>query len=767
MKIKFVEIKNFRKLKSCRIAFSDEETVFVGANNSGKTSAMDALILFLKKSRRKEIATTDFTLSNWHVINKIGDAWISCDDPEELDLDIEQWLPILPTIDIWLNVDNSEVHYVSHLIPTLSWDGGQLGVRLSFEPKNIEELFKEFKKEFDLASAISAKNQNRTTPLTLWPRSMHNFLERRLHHHFTTNAYLLDPSKLAEPIGGVAQLQPLPNNSIPLGEEPFKGLFKIDIINAQRGFSDATISDGLGSRNTSGRLTSQLRSYFDKHLNPSDQPTENDLDALIAIENAKNEFDKKLKTSFSSAISELEALGYPGFSDPQITLTSKINPVDGLDHDSAIQFNVVNTDETTSEIPLSLPEKYNGLGYQNLISMVFKLIRFRDEWMRKGKANKSLDNDGSVIEPLHIVLIEEPEAHLHAQVQQVFIKKAYGVLRNHKDLKDSISHSTQMIVSTHSSHIAHEIDFGCLRYFRKKPIENKNEVPCATIINLSKTFGQPNNSSKDQEVETDKFTERYLKTTHCDLFFADGVILVEGSAERMLIPHFIRHKYPELDARYITVLEIGGSHAHRLRPLIEDLGLVTLVVTDIDSIKETNSGKTQPERNKSCRTGNMTLKSWLPQKENLDELFDLVDREKISGNGLVRVAYQYPFQIFFSTKAKEEAIPYTFEDALVLSNVELFKELNTATGLIKKMFTAVSKPHLTKAATEMFNALENGNKAEMALELLYFEDPSNLKPPKYIAEGLQWLQEKLKQKDNDYVNNGDEKCRMPVTPPLV
>ena len=385
---------------------------------------MDALILFLKKSRRKEISTTDFTLSNWKAINKIGADWISCDDPEQLNLKIDQWLPVLPTIDIWLSVDNSEVHYVSHLIPTLSWNGGQLGVRLSFEPKNNEELFKEFKKEFDSAAAISVKNQNDSTPLTLWPRSMHNFLERRLHHHFTINAYLLDPSKLTEPTDGVAQLQHLPSNSIPLDEEPFKGLFKIDIINAQRGFSDPTTSNSSGVGSTSGRLTSQLRSYFDKHLNPSDQPTENDLDALIAIENAKNEFDKKLKTSFSSAISELEALGYPGFSDPQITLTSKINPVDGLDHDSAIQFNVVNTDETTTEMPLSLPEKYNGLGYQNLISMVFMLIRFRDEWMRKGKANKSLDNADSIIEPLHIVLIEEPEAHLHAQVQQVFIKKA-------------------------------------------------------------------------------------------------------------------------------------------------------------------------------------------------------------------------------------------------------------------------------------------------------------------------------------------------------
>lgn len=745
MKIEFVEIQNFRKLRSCRVAFSDKETVFVGANNSGKTSAMDALILFLKQNRRKEISTTDITLSNWYIINKIGDTWIKNTDPEQINLDNEQWWPVLPSIDIWLDVDNSEIHYVSHLIPTLSWTGGKLGVRLClyFEAqgsKTIEELYKEFKTAYDSAAEISSKSKNKSAKLTLWPQSMQDYLEKHLHKHFAIKAFLLDPTKLSDPVNGVAQPQDLPKDSIALDEEPFKGLFKIDIIHAQRGFSDATTSDSMGAGNTSGKLTSQFRSYYDKHLDPSDQPTEDDLDALIAIENARNEFDKKLKMSFSSAIAELESLGYPGFSDPQITLTSKINPVDGLDHDSAIQFNVANIDDAVDNTHLSLPEKYNGLGYQNLISMVFKLIRFRDEWMREGKANKTLDNVDKIVEPLHVVLIEEPEVHLHAQVQQVFIKKAYGVLRNHKNLKESAKHSTQMIVSTHSSHIAHEIDFGCLRYFRKNPVADKTKVPYTTVVNLSKTFGD----------ETSKFSTRYLKTTHCDLFFADAAILVEGPAERMLVPHFIRYKFPELDSRYITILEIGGSHAHRLKPLIEDLGLATLVITDIDSISATNNEKTQPERKKSYRTGNSTLKSWLPKKEDLDELLDLEDKVKISKNTLIRVAYQYPFYVSLTEKGKkEEAIPYTFEDALVLSNITLFKHLNKPTGLLKKMSDALSKTTLVEVTALMFRALTKGKKAEMALELLYLKEPSDLEPPKYISEGLQWLQEQIKHKGND------------------
>ena len=90
MNIVFVEIQNFRKLKSCRVEIASQETILVGANNSGKTSAMDAMILFLKKNRRKDIAGTDFTLSNWSHINKIGKQWTDADEDSKPDLTLDQ-----------------------------------------------------------------------------------------------------------------------------------------------------------------------------------------------------------------------------------------------------------------------------------------------------------------------------------------------------------------------------------------------------------------------------------------------------------------------------------------------------------------------------------------------------------------------------------------------------------------------------------------------------------------------------------------------------
>ena len=73
MRIKFVEISNFRKLKSTHIDFDKETTIFVGANNSGKTSAMVALRYFLLVPNK--ISLRDITIANWTKIDELGTDW--------------------------------------------------------------------------------------------------------------------------------------------------------------------------------------------------------------------------------------------------------------------------------------------------------------------------------------------------------------------------------------------------------------------------------------------------------------------------------------------------------------------------------------------------------------------------------------------------------------------------------------------------------------------------------------------------------------------
>lgn len=708
MRINTIEIQNFRKLKSCKIEFGEKETIFVGANNSGKTTAMDALMIFLKT---KTFRTQDFTLSNWKELNLISRKWANPEESED-EKSITSIEKYLPTLDLWVEVENNELHYVSHIIPSLDWKGGLLGVRLRYEPKNMDDLIKDFTLNWNKSNQLlKSKPEHIYNNFKLWPKDFWDFCERKLSTYFTLKTYLLDPEKYLV-------FQDLSERNMPLDGDVLKGLIKIDIINAQRGFSDVN-TDNIG--NNIKNLSSQLRAYYDKHLNPLLEPTEADLDALLRINKAQSVFDENLRESFKTSLSELERLNYPGFGNPQIQLSTKISTSDGLQHDSVVQYFL--------EDGLSLPEKYNGLGYQNLISIIFKLIRFRDEWMRVGK---DMINSDDQIEPLHLVLIEEPEAHLHAQVQQVFIKKAYDVLRKNEYLGEKKDFTTQLVVSTHSSYIAHQ-KFLCLRYFKR----NIDDIPpTSEVINLSTTFGNGLDTTK-------RFVIRYLNTTHNDLFFADAVILVEGPAERILIPHFIKHGYDILDHSYITVLEIGGSHAHRLKPLIERLGITCLIITDIDS--EFANSKCRPQKGKGLTTNNDTLKSWHPRISEIDRLLDLTLEEKVTDDLLIRVAYQNEINIEGTA-----VYPYTFEDALVLENLKLFKTIVGAKGLLKKMVNAANKNDIKEAAQDAYDAInaKSVKKAEFALEVLYLEDPEKIVIPEYIKDGLNWLKIRLSTEKN-------------------
>lgn len=745
MRIAHLEISNFRKLLGVRLDLSASTTLLVGANNSGKTSAMMVLKHFLISHAR--FCMNDFTLSLWPKVKANGEAWRSTASSAS-PITQNDWTEVAPTLDIWLQVGAGEFHYVSKLLPSLDWAGGLLGVRLRYEPTNLEEFRKDFVTSLaqvadTKAGVPKSENGAPTISVKLWPEDMVEFLERRLRDHFSVRAYLLDPEKLVEPYRGQACPQVLPEEQEPVEIEYLRSLMRIDEIDAQRGFGQVSDPDGQeGESRGRRRLSTQLRSYFAKHLDPSDTPDINDLEALHAIEAAQRAFDERLKGCFKLALDEVEGLGYPGVTDPRITISTRLHPVEGLNHEAAVQYRVDAQSQNGETPVLRLPEDFNGLGYQNLISMIFRLMSFRDGWMRVGKAAKR--ESSKPTPPLHLVLVEEPEAHLHAQVQQVFAQKAYEILREHPDLGDSEKFTTQLVISTHSIHVAHELDFSCLRYFRRLPAGKVASVPVSTIINLTEVFG-----AKD---ETERFVTRYLKAQHCDLFFADAAILVEGPAERMLVPHFME-KYKFLNHCYVTLLEIGGSHAHRLKPLIDQLGLLTVVITDLDS-QDTGGGAQQPKRGSSQTTNNDTLKTWVPKLTNIDALLDLSADQKICDDDghlfAVRVAYQIPRMIALVDGAPPtEALPYTFEDALVFDNRSFFAGLS-GTGLAAKFSKALKeKTTVDELGKALFDDLRKGNKAEFALNVISSPDFDTITVPTYIAESLEWLEARLRKKQTE------------------
>lgn len=742
MRIDHIHIRNFRKLKNCRIDFNKDQTIFVGANNSGKTSAMSAIIWFLKDQNR--FTTREFTLTNWRDINELANSWVAVnDETENRDallaslLSPERWDNLVPSLDLWIHVDEREAYMVYKLIPSLEWKKDLVGVRLRFEPKDTKSLYADYLTAYLKAKEIKESPQYKdANNVDLFPQNMWDFLNRKgnLNKYFEIKYYVLDSQNIdyENPDCNV-QMTP----SISLESNPLVCLIRIDSIEAFREFSDP---EGRND-NEIDTLSKQLQAYYRSNFEDETQFDLNDLKLLGEMKRATETYDEKLDKSFRAPIAELNNINYPGFQNPEIHVKSHVSIVDSITHESSVQFTVQGDEE------LSLPEKYNGLGLRNLISIYLKMVQFREQWTNLDRIEKAGINQ---IEPIHLVFIEEPEAHLHAQAQQVFIRKAMDALTNdsaNEILRNNNNLTTQLVVSTHSNHIVNEVDMCHLRYF-KRIIDEHIKIPVSEVVNLSRTFGDDN--------DTKRFVTRYIRLTHCDIFFADAIILVEGAAERILMPKFIRDE--NMDNFYISVIEINGSHAHKFDSLTHKLGIPTLIITDIDAQEERlEKGVLKwksaiPKKNKKQKTNNDTIKHWL-KIESIDMLLELPFPNKQRDN--ICISYQTPISVNWTNQKKEnelyEVYPYTFEDSLVFTNIKLFQkdEKMAKMGVITTFYNYLQKAiSLEDFHEKMFSCLEKRKnvKASFATDILCTEQFDKIQAPSYIKEGLIWLQKCLNNK---------------------
>jgi hypothetical protein len=122
MHIETLQIRNFRRLKDVRIDLASDISIFVGANNSGKTAASHAVQLFTSASR-EHFSIHDFNVDSWAQIDAFGE---------------EQEAVTLPTIslDIWFRIDEPDLHRVIDLLPSLEWEGSLVGIRVELAAKD-------------------------------------------------------------------------------------------------------------------------------------------------------------------------------------------------------------------------------------------------------------------------------------------------------------------------------------------------------------------------------------------------------------------------------------------------------------------------------------------------------------------------------------------------------------------------------------------------------------------------------------------------------
>ena len=166
------------------------------------------------------------------------------------------------------------------------------------------------------------------------------------------------------------------------------------------------------------------------------------------------------------------------------------------------------------KLTLSLKDELNpGLGTMNRLFMAAELLHLnKDNWTG-----------------IRLGLIEELEAHLHPQAQMQVIE----ALQNQSEI--------QLILTTHSPNLASKLRL-------------KNLIICSKY----KAFPMGEGYTKLEDDDY-KFLERFLDTTKANLFFARGLILVEGWAEELLIPTLAKKININLTEKGVSVVNIANT----------------------------------------------------------------------------------------------------------------------------------------------------------------------------------------------------------------
>jgi predicted ATP-dependent endonuclease of OLD family len=751
MRLKSFHVRNFRRLNDVHVDLDLSTTIFVGTNNSGKTSATQVFKLFLDTKER--LCIHDFSAYCWAIFDEIGAAEATNKNKP---------LPFIE-LDLWFTVESDDLPRVMPLLPSLDWKDAPVGVRMVYAPKDQVTLLSKFREAKSNAASASEPASEGTEGFHPWPEKLTDYLNKKLKDEYKVYYYVLDHSQFDE------NLQPkqgyIPQQleeSAEGGRKIVDSLIKVDFLFAQRHQSDSS------SKGRSEDLSSRLSRFYDRNLKKFDQ----DFSAVKALAQSELQLNRHLETVFAPTLDKLNRLGYPGFANPHLVIKSAFDPESVLTKNASVHYALrdperpnggSNGDEhgtsgecrNESSLPvaaqqyLTLPDKYNGLGFKNLIYMVIEILDFYSRWCDQEESRA----------PVHLVFIEEPEAHLHVQLQQVFISKINEIIPD-----DGPLYRTQLVVTTHSPHIIYESSFTPIRYFQRASLLESGHY--SKVLNLSKF--------QENEKQTIDFLRQYMKLTHCDLFFADAAVLVEGNVERLLLPLMIEKVAPQLKSSYLSILELGGAFAHLFKNLIEFLGITTLVITDLDSVfppdaksasastatktesvedlddeeSESISRKACPVHTENAVTSNQTLIQWIPGLLKIADLLDATSDKKLmeykGSPGRVRVAYQTKQSVAWK-KEETQLAGRTFEEMFALENLVWCQEdeqkpLKLRVGGRKAAETMT----LEQVAQKIFEKVSGDSfgKTDFALALM-MASPSNWKVPQYISEGLLWLRDQL------------------------
>jgi len=379
MKITQISIKNFRLLEDVELCLEDGATVIVGRNNSGKTSLTE-LFRRLLDEKAPRFKLEDFSLG---VHEQFWGAYELHGRGRE-EADIRQALPLISTI---LNVEygkDEDLGPLADFVIDLNEEctSAQINIRYALAPGNITQLFADL--DEDRAAFFKA-------------------LKERIPKFFEATIEAQDPND--------------PTNRKSLGGANLRSVLQFAFINAQRALDDASSEE----KAVLGKVFEKLfTAASSEAANTVDQATATALKS--AADRVQDQIDENFNEQLKNLAPTFDLFGYPGLTDPQLRTETILKVEQLFSNHTTVGYLGVNG--------VNLPESYNGLGPRNLIFILLKLFEFFKEFANRQPASG-----------IHLIFIEEPEAHLHPQMQSVFIRHTQVIcysLQQRKSVASSI-----------------------------------------------------------------------------------------------------------------------------------------------------------------------------------------------------------------------------------------------------------------------------------------------------------------------------------------
>lgn len=360
-----------------------------------------------------------------------------------------------------------------------------------------------------------------------------------------------------------------------------------------------------------------------------------------------------------------------------------------------------------------IPIQNNGLGYNNLIFISLLLAKMQ------------ADTDGSYLgssaKQFPILLIEEPEAHLHPSMQYKFLK---FLKANH----ETFHRARQIFVTTHSTQITSALqldDMICL---------HSDKPGTVKVCYPSRVFANDNEGSTSK-----KYVQRFLDATKSDMLFANRVIMVEGLAEELLLPVMANYLDLSLEDEHVAIVNVGNRYFEHFLRLFDTISSEYALPTKVVCITDRD-----PER-KMKDGGNW--KKCYPYEMNVNSSdFDY----RVNANNEIIKYSQHPNIRVFS---QDEDKGKTFEYDLVLHNPKSLLLLTESISNKEELEKLVAAQNLESMLKTLRDSKENDRIEKAIKESCWSEEDkmSAIVASRYlnsVGKGENALELSVKLKDN-------------------